>query len=113
MAMRTYIEELEKDLAKAEEATKHQKALVQICQGTMTEKVDSFTTELAERQKEIGWKDSEISEWTRRHEDCEKYARKLEKRSGGGFWNNRTVTFLTDAAVIGVASWAWANTHPN
>lgn len=112
-SLRADIENTEKDLAKAQEATKHQKALAQIYQDAATEKAKNFTAELAERQKGIGWKDAEISEWTRRHKDCEKYSRKLEKRAGGGFWNNRTVTFLTDAVVIGVASWAWANTHPN
>lgn len=108
---RVYTEELEKDLAKAEEEAKHQGNLKSTCETTLKDKVESFAAELKERGEEIGWKDKEIGEWKLRFEESEKYARKMERRSGGGFWNNRTVTFISDAIILGAASWAWANTH--
>lgn len=108
---RAYTEGLEKDFAKAEEEATHQGNLKSTCETTLKDKVDSFTAELKERSEQIQWKDKEILEWKGRFEESEEYARKLRKRAGGGFWNNRTVTFISDAIMLGAASWAWANTH--
>ena len=109
--LRADMEKLETDLAKAEEEALHQTNLKGACETSLKEKADNFTAELKERGDEIVWKDKEILEWTRRFEESEKYARKMEKRAGGGFWNNRYVTFVSDAIILGAASWAWANTH--
>lgn len=106
-AMQDYVAGLERELALAQEGVIHQKNLNKICATNMQGKVDSFTRELAARGEEIKWKDVEIDQWERRWKECEEYAVKLEKRAGGGILNNRTVTFITDAIIMGATAWAW------
>lgn len=104
-------EGLEKDLATAREEAAHQGNLRATCETTLKDKADNFTAELKERGGQIKWKDKEIEAWKGRFEESEKYARKMERRSGGGFLNNRTVIFISDAFILGATAWAWKNTH--
>lgn len=107
--LRNYINDLERDIEIERENTIYEKNKLSACEASFRDKVNSFTSELKERGKEIASKDEEIAEWKGRHANCERYAKKLEKK--GWLFGNRTFTFIFDAAIFTAMMWAGEQTE--
>ncbi len=103
---RAFIEALELKVEKLEAEVEHQAFLRGIetdAVGTLQGKLnDAFAN--TKKQKEFC--DKELAEWEKRWKRTNQYIDKLEKRNGGGFWNNRAVTFVTDFLIFGGTVWA-------
>jgi chromosome segregation ATPase len=102
--LRHYIEDLERNLEIERENVKHEHNRLRACENSLSEKINNFTAELKERGDEIASKDDEIGEWKERHQNCEKYAKKLERK--GWLFGNRTFTFIFDAVIFTGIMWA-------
>lgn len=110
---RAYVERIELDLAKAEEDVRHYKTLWETEADTVTEMRENFDKQfLAWQDEKQGYQD-EVNVWKLRWEDSNNYIDKLEKRNGGGFWNNRAVTFISDFLIFGGTVWAVSELRVN
>lgn len=110
---RNYVERLELDLAKAEEDVRHYKTLWETEADTVTKLRKNFDEQFIEWKAERMAYDDELLQWDERLKRTYKYIDRLEKRNGGGFWNNRAVTFATDFLIFGGTVWAVSQLRVN